>query len=180
MDINLLGELIVASAASQTNKGFWMPAGGNNGVAGIEVFFNSDASAFTVTMQTKSSDEADSSATSIGSVTITSTSATTYKFDVSNAKDLVRYVTTSGRGGKVHRDAHCIASSRFLLRQPLAPLAGNSRHWISNARAGRRSRAACGFADGSHCHQPRGFRGFGKRFQGAGRLDSECRGFCKA
>ena len=102
MDINLLGELIVASAASQTNKSFWMPAGGNNGVAGIEVFFNSDASAFTVTMQTKSSDEADSSATSIGSVTITSTSATTYKFDVSNAKDLVRYVTTSGRGGKVH------------------------------------------------------------------------------
>ena len=101
MDMNLLGELIVASAA-QTSPGFWMPAGGNDGVGGVEVFLNDTANAFNVLVQTKSSDEADSSATSIGSVTISSTIATTYKFDVNNAKDLVRYVTTSGRGAKVH------------------------------------------------------------------------------
>ncbi|MFN7587404.1 MAG: hypothetical protein ACK501_17170 [Planctomycetota bacterium] len=102
MDINLLGELIVASAGSQTNTGFWMPAGGNSGVAGIEVFLNTDGSAFSVALQTKSSDEPDSSASSIGSVTITSTGASSYKFDVNNAKDLVRYVTTSTKAGRVH------------------------------------------------------------------------------
>jgi hypothetical protein len=106
MDINLLGELIVASAA-QTSNGFWMPAGGNDGVAGVEVFLNTDASAFSVSVQTKSSDEADPAAGVgiIGSVTIasvTTAAPVTYKFDLSNAKDLIRYVITSSRAGKVH------------------------------------------------------------------------------
>jgi hypothetical protein len=103
MDMMLLGEMITASGGSQTHTGFWMPAGGNNGVGGVEVFFQSVANGFTVHMDTKSSDEPDSAATlSIGSVTLSSTSPATYKFDVGNARDLVRYRVVSGEGALVH------------------------------------------------------------------------------
>ena len=102
MDMMLLGETIAASAASQTHTGFWMPAAGNDGVAGVEVFFQSAANGFTVHLDTKSSDEADSAATSIGSVTLTSTSPANYKFDVANAKDLVRYRVVSGATAIAH------------------------------------------------------------------------------
>lgn len=105
MDLAILGEIIRAAGASQTSTGFWMPAGGNDGVAGVEVFFNSTANAFTVHMDTKSSDQVDSSASSVGSVVIssvTTTSPATYKFDVTNAKDLVRYRVLSASGGVVH------------------------------------------------------------------------------
>jgi hypothetical protein len=91
MDMNLLGELIVASGA-QDSRGFWMPAGGNDGVGGVEVFLNTVSDSFEVSIETKSSDQADSSATPIGAVTINSTSPGNYKFDLANAKDLVRYV----------------------------------------------------------------------------------------
>jgi len=101
MDMNLLGELIVASAA-QTSPGFWMPAGGNDGVGGVEVFLNDTANAFNVLVQTKSSDEIDSAATTIGTVTISSTSPTSYKFDLANARDLVRYVVSATKAGKIH------------------------------------------------------------------------------
>ncbi len=101
MDLNLLGELIVASAA-QTSPGFWMPAGGNDGVAGLEVFLNTVANAFDVLVQTKSSDQVDSAATTIGSVTINLTSAASYKFDITNAKDLVRYVVSATKAGNIH------------------------------------------------------------------------------
>jgi hypothetical protein len=103
MDINLLGELISAREA-QVIPGFWMPAGGNDGVGGFEVFLNSDASNFSVSMQTKSSDAADPAfgTSEIGSVTVTSTSPDTYKFDIENAKDLVRYVVTAVGRGKIH------------------------------------------------------------------------------
>jgi hypothetical protein len=93
MDIAILGEQIAASAAAQSLTGFWMPAGGNHGIAGCEVFYSSSANSFDVIMETKSSDAEDIAATSIGSVTIAAagSTVTTYKFDVKNAKDLVRY-----------------------------------------------------------------------------------------
>jgi hypothetical protein len=102
MDMLLLGEMIIASAGSQTHTGFWMPAGGNDGVAGVEVFYQSTTSGFTVHLDTKSSDQADSSASSIGSVTLTSAAAANYKFDVTNALDLVRYRVVSGKAATVH------------------------------------------------------------------------------
>ena len=100
MDIAILGELIAASEAGQSVTGFWMPAGGNDGVAGCEVFYNSSANSFDVHLETKSSDEPDISATSIGSVTIAAagSTVTTYKFDVNDAKDLVRYRAESLKG----------------------------------------------------------------------------------
>lgn len=101
MDMNLLGELIVASGA-QDNRGFWMPAGGNDGVGGVEVFLLTATSSFDVSMETKSSDEADISAIPIGSVTISSTTPQNYKFDLTNAKDLVRYVVSTRQTGKIH------------------------------------------------------------------------------
>jgi hypothetical protein len=90
MDIMLLGETFQANAGEGVT-GFWMPAGGNNGVAAVEVFYVSAASVFDVIMETKSSDQADSSAAQIGSVTISSTTPGVQKFDVADAKDLVRY-----------------------------------------------------------------------------------------
>jgi hypothetical protein len=75
MDMTLLGETIVAAAAAQKNVGFWMPSGGNEGVAGCEVYWNNVASAFAVHLETKSSDQDDSAAVSIGNVTITAASA---------------------------------------------------------------------------------------------------------
>jgi|Wag4MinimDraft_6_1082665.scaffolds.fasta_scaffold50894_2 hypothetical protein len=105
MDMAILGEQIVASEAAQYFTAFWMPAGGNNGVAGCEVFYNSSASSFDVQIETKSSDQEDINAQVIGSATITAAGSTvaTYKCDVSNAKDLVRYVLKSLKGNvRVH------------------------------------------------------------------------------
>lgn len=92
MDMMLLGETIASLGEdSLYYTGFWMPAGGNDGVAAVEVFLLSAASKFKVYLQTKSSDQADSSASDIGNVTPSSTTPQTYKFDVASAKDLVRY-----------------------------------------------------------------------------------------
>jgi hypothetical protein len=101
MDMAILGELVMSSAISQDFTGYWMPAGGNDGVAGCEVFYNSSANSFEVHMETKSSDEEDVAATSIGSVTVATAGSTvsTYKFDVSNSKDLVRYRVRSLKSG---------------------------------------------------------------------------------
>lgn len=95
MDMMMLGETLAADEGAQFYYGFWMPAGGNDGVGGFEVFHNPVASAFIVSMETKSSDQPDSAAASIGNVLISSTSAANYKFDVANAKDLVRYQVES-------------------------------------------------------------------------------------
>lgn len=105
MDLTLLGENINASATGKTFTGFWMPAGGNDGVAGLEVFLNTVASTFTVYMDTKSSDEIDADAGPVGSVVITAVTTTTpvnYKFDVTNAKELVRYRAVSSKAGVAH------------------------------------------------------------------------------
>ena len=108
MDMMLLGELVANSAASQNYYGFRMPAGGNDGVAAIEVFEQSGSDSYKVYLQTKSSDAADSAATAIGNATIASTGVT--KFDVSNAQDLVRYrVESLGDGVFMH----------FQFAQPL-------------------------------------------------------------
>ncbi len=107
MDLTLLGENINAPAGGKTVTGFWMPAGGNDGVGGLEVFYNSAANAFTVYMDTKSSDEVDpvAPAGEIGSVAISAVTTTTpvsYKFDLTNAKELVRYRVVSGKAGVAH------------------------------------------------------------------------------
>lgn len=90
MDIMLLGETIQSDPANPDHHGFWMPAGGNDGVAAIEVFrISTTSTVYTVTLQTKKSDEPDSAAVSAGSASITATGIT--RFDAANAKDLVRY-----------------------------------------------------------------------------------------
>lgn len=73
---------------------------GRRAVAGCEVFFSGNQP-FTLNMETKSSDQADSSATLIGGagVTLTSGATGTFKFDVNNAMDLVRYKLTSSAAG---------------------------------------------------------------------------------
>lgn len=102
MDMSLLGETLYSSASGQTHFGFWMPAGGNDGVAGCEVFYSSATDAFTVYLETKSSDQDDSAATPIGSIAIASATPSTYKFDVNEAQDLVRYRIVSGKSGYIH------------------------------------------------------------------------------
>ena len=110
MDMMLLGETI-QTAVAQGHFGFWMPAGGNDGVAGFEVFQTTSSSLFTVHLETKSSDQADSSATSIGNASVGSTTPGPYKFDVSNARDLVRYRLSSTGDGD--------ASIHLQFAQPL-------------------------------------------------------------
>ena len=92
MDMQLLGET-VAAEEGQILYGLWMKAGGNNGVAAVEVFYNSVANVFDVVLETKSSDQPDSAAVSIGTVHITTAGSaiTTYQMLIENAKDLVRY-----------------------------------------------------------------------------------------
>lgn len=105
MDMMLLGETIASDESGDTDYyGFWMPAGGNDGVAAVEVFLLSTASAFKVYLQTKSSDEADPGPSSnlIGNVTLSSTTPQLYKFDVNGAKDLVRYRVEMLDVGSVH------------------------------------------------------------------------------
>ena len=105
MDMAILGELIAASAAGQSFRGFWIPAGGNDGVAGCEVFYNSSADSFLLYMETKSSDGDDSTASNIGVVSIATAGSTitTYKFDLKDAQDLVRYRLESQKSNvRVH------------------------------------------------------------------------------
>jgi hypothetical protein len=94
MDMMLLGETVRGISDSVSFYGYWMPAGGNNGVCAIETFLVSAANLFLIDFETKSSDQVDSAVTSIGNVTISSTTPQCYKFDFSNAKELVRYVVT--------------------------------------------------------------------------------------
>jgi hypothetical protein len=105
----LLGETLAGTGA-QSYEGFWMPAGGNEGIAAVEVFYVSVASRFTVALETKSSDETDGSTATLASVSISSTTPGIFKFDVSGAKDLVRYTVSSEVGAAV---------IHFQLCQPL-------------------------------------------------------------
>lgn len=111
MDPLLLGETLSASASGEKFYGFWMPARGNDGVGGVDVFNVSGTSAFKVVMETKSSDVSDASAgiTDIGTVTVTSSTPQLFKLDVSDAEDLVRYRLESLSSGSIH----------FQFTQPL-------------------------------------------------------------
>lgn len=109
MDPLLLGET-VASDGAVKYEGFWMPAGGNDGVAAIEVFYVSAANQYTVHLDTKSSDEDDSGASSIGSQLVDSTTPGLFQFKVTNAQDLVRYRVVNSTGSAV---------MHFQLSQPL-------------------------------------------------------------
>ena len=103
MDMMMLGETI-ASNGDMLYFGFWMPAGGNDGVAGVEIFNVSSSNTFHVYLQTKSSDDDDNGATvaDIGNTTISSTTPQLYKFDVNDAKDLVRYRVEAVSAGSAH------------------------------------------------------------------------------
>lgn len=105
MDMLLLGETILANSGNNTLNGFWMPAGGNNGIGAVETFFVETADEFEVHLDTKSSDEDDSAAASIGNVAIDSTAPQLFKFDVADAKDLVRYRIKFG--GSTTKILHC-------------------------------------------------------------------------
>lgn len=102
MDMMLLGET-VRSPGAQTNYGFWMPAGGNDGIGGVEVFYCS-AAVFKIEVETKSSDQDDSSSTTVsGSMAPTAgATITSYSTLIANAKDLVRYKVTASGAGVVH------------------------------------------------------------------------------
>ena len=103
MDMMLLGELV---NTRNGYKGFWMPAGGNNGVGGVEVFLNTAAGTADIVMETKKSDEDDAAAVTIGSVTISAVTVTSppqsYNFDLADAKDLVRYTVVGSHVGLLH------------------------------------------------------------------------------
>jgi len=106
MDMMLLGETIAGNTDTEGYyTGFWMPSGGSVGVAAYEVFVVSAANAFKVYLQTKSSDDDDSglSVSDIGNQTV-GASTGVFKFDVTGAKDLVRYRVQdlSGTGNYLH------------------------------------------------------------------------------
>jgi hypothetical protein len=82
MDSMILGETIQLEATGQKLDGHWMPAGGNDGVGGVEVFYVSRADVFKVHIDTKKSDETDAAASSIGSVVIDVTTPKLHKFEV--------------------------------------------------------------------------------------------------
>lgn len=94
MDMMLLGET-VRLVANEQLLGYWMPSGGSEGVAAVEVFYATAANSFVVVMDTKSSDDKDAAADAgtsiIGTINVTGTGRAVYKFDVVDAKDLVRY-----------------------------------------------------------------------------------------
>ncbi len=112
MDMLMLGETVCSDDSGGTYTGFWMPAGGNDGVAAIEVFLISGAGDWTVVMETKSSDQDDSGAAPIATpVSVSSVSPPVTRFDVAGAKDLVRY--------KIAPEEGTVGFIHFQLCQPL-------------------------------------------------------------
>lgn len=103
MDMNLLGETISAKNGT-IHYGFWLQAGGNNGVAAAEVFYSSPANGFKIVLETKSSDEPDSAATPIGNITVAAavSAPTSYQMLVADAKDMVRYTLETLDDGVIH------------------------------------------------------------------------------
>lgn len=103
MDPLLLGETLASGRDKISYYGPWMPAGGNDGVAALEVFNVSGANLWLVYMESKQSDEADSAVSgNIGSVLVSSALPGVYKFDVANAEDLVRYRIESQDTASIH------------------------------------------------------------------------------
>ncbi len=113
MDMLMLGETLCSDdEGTATYQGFWMSAGGNDGVAAVEVFLVNSADHWTVAFETKTSDATDAGAGTIGSTLVSSATPGIFRFDVVGAKDLVRYVVSVDGGsgsGFIH----------FQLCQPL-------------------------------------------------------------
>lgn len=98
MDAMLLGETLAGETGARF-VGYWMPAGGNYGVAAIQVFHAElDAKDLIVTIETKSSDDDDAAPNidAIGVLTITSATPQVHRFEANGAKDLVRYAVELG------------------------------------------------------------------------------------
>jgi len=112
MDMMLLGETVrgTGDASATSYLGYWMPAGGNNGVGAVEIFLVSSANVVQVEVDTKSSDAVDPGGTASTAVTVDSTDPKIYRFPIANAKDMVRYkLTITGASDYVH----------FQFAQPL-------------------------------------------------------------
>lgn len=99
MDMLILGETI-RGKSPVVYLGYWMPSRGNDGAGGIETFLVSAADKFTVKLQTKTAEEADPGTSSgiIGSTSISSTTPQVFRFGVTDAKELVRYLITADDG----------------------------------------------------------------------------------
>ncbi len=102
MDPMLLGETLSTSAANKKFYGFWMPAGGNDGVGGADVFRCSADGDFKLYMETKSSDQKDGDATTMSASATIDAAPALYKFDLAAARDLVRYRLESQAVGSIH------------------------------------------------------------------------------
>lgn len=92
MDATLLGETLASDDNGIDFLGFWMEASGSEGTAAVRVFAAAISDQIKVRLETKSSNEDDSAAGSVGTVTITSATPQIHRFDVADARDLVRYV----------------------------------------------------------------------------------------
>jgi hypothetical protein len=95
MDPLILGQAILGKSPA-VFYGYWMSAVGSDGAGAIKVYYVSGATKFTVKLQTKTSEDADNpsaSADIVGSSAITGTGIT--RFQVSNAKEWVRYLVTA-------------------------------------------------------------------------------------
>ena len=91
MELSLLGETITRKSSDSTKYyGFWMPRGGDQGTFAIDVI-RASSSGFQVFVQTKDSDTADASASTLGSAQALTTPGIT-KWTVSGALEWVRYV----------------------------------------------------------------------------------------
>ena len=91
MGMTLLGETLSRKSSDTTKYyGFWMQHGGDEGTFAVDVAF-ATSSGFQVLVQTKDSDTADSSATTLGSAQALSSTGIT-KWTVTGAKEWVRYV----------------------------------------------------------------------------------------
>jgi len=104
MDWNLLGETISRETSDSTEYyGFWMPRGGDEGTFAVEVV-NLQGGGFEAQIETKNSEDADSSASVLGSAQALS-SAGVSKWTVTGAKEWVRYVIrpqSTGPAGSMH------------------------------------------------------------------------------
>lgn len=100
MDLMILGETVRSVAPSTTHVGYWMPAGGNECVAGLDASVVTGT--FTVHLQTKNSEDADPApgVNIIGYKSVTATGMTT--FEATGAKELVRYLITSTATATLH------------------------------------------------------------------------------
>lgn len=103
MEAMLIGETLMKkpSTAGVIN-GYWVPRGGDRGTFAIQIL-TGGGSDWTMKIQGKKSEEPDSSATDLGSATLTSG---VVKLEITGCKELVRYVVThanNANAGRIHQ-----------------------------------------------------------------------------